>query len=423
MKNKPIKKRIGTIMIGAVLVACLTGCGEDRKLNKYIESGEAYIASGNFKDAIEAYQSAIDLDMQSLKAHMGLLQAMVQAQSSYEEIYDAIFEAIADTRSMTASENGLTEEQKKDIQDYYQTAVEVMDGFTESQLRIMEAGIKVLGSDSAIADDYKDKVQQEIDNYLERNHFTEAGELASRLKETLPEDDEVKATAAETQKRYDEEQPYVDVLLKAAELIDAENWQALADLAETEEALALAEKIGDVGNYSYVFDILAGENYRKVIGYYSMEGCDCNEWYYGWTTDGQREGNGGWYWAKNESNGLYVDNYVGEWLNDMPNGTGHMYFFSNEAVIKDEDVFVKDGLSNGTFTHVFNLQNGESYEGSYTVVDGIYQAVEVEDWLAKYIDENKYVFCIVYYDVDGVRNASYLSIPNGSAREGVAHFR
>lgn len=418
-----MKNKMGTIIIGAALVACLTGCGEDHKLNKYLERGEAYIASGNFEDAIEAYQAAIDLDQQSVKAHMGLLQAMVQAQSSNEELYDAIFEAIADTRSMAASENELTEEQKKDIQDYYQTAVEVMEGFTESELRIMEAGIKVLGVDSAIADDYKDKVQQEIDKYLEWNHLTEAGEFASRLEETLPEDDEVRATVAKVQEKTDAEQAYVDVLLKAAELINAEDWQALADLTETEDALDLTEKIGDVGNYSYVFDVLEGGKYRKVIGYYSMEGCNCNEWYYGWTTDGRREGNGGWYWAKNDSNGLYVDNYVGEWLNDMPNGTGHMYLFSNETVIKDEDVLVKDGLLNGTFTHVFTLKNGESYEGSYTVVDGIYQEVEVEDWLVKYIDENKYVFCVVYYDVDGVQNASYLTKPNGSSREGVAHFR
>lgn len=420
MRNKSMTKKISTIMIGAALVACLTGCGEERKLNKYLERGEAYTASGNFEEAIEAYQAAIDLDLQSVKAHMGLLQAMVQAQSSYEELYDTIFDAIAATQSMAASENELTEEQKKDIQDYYRSAVEVMEGFTESELRIMEGGVKVLGVDSAVADDYKDKVQQEINRYLEWNHLTEAGEFASRLEETLPEDDEVKVTVAKVQEKCGAEQAYVDVLLKAAELIDAEDWQALADFAETEEALALAEMIGDVGNYTYVFDVLEGGKYRKVVGYYSMEGCDCNEWYYGWTTDGKREGNGGWYWAQNYSKGLYVDNYVGEWLNDMPNGTGHRYCNSYGNVLEDKEITVKNGKYDGVFTTEYVDVNGVTYVGTYTIVEGVYQEVEVEDWIS--VAEGKIAICVVYYELEDGRHAFSSSVPE-DAVEAVAHFR
>lgn len=420
MRNKLGKKYAFAIITTVVLMVYLTGCESNSKLNSYLDQGEERITNGDYTGAMEAYQAAIDLDVQSIKAHLGMLQSMLKAQSSYTELYNAITVTINAAKEMAASENGITEEQRKDIQDYFQLAADTMKNMdVDVSLEILEAGIEVLGPDSAVANDYKDNIQQLVDRYLKGNNFSKAREYASRLEKALPEDSAVKSTVAEVQEQYDLGQPYVDVLLRAVDLIEASDWQGLADLAETEEALALAEKIGDVGNYTYMFD---GGSDGMSIGYYSMEGCECNEWYYGNLANGQRDGDGGWYWAKNDSEGLYIDNYVGQWVNDMPNGAGHAYLNINGSVYKDEDITVKDGLVHGTFTHVFTLESGESYESTYTVVDGIYQEVEIEDWLKEYVAEGKYVFCVVYYDVDGGRNASYLTCFEDSC-EGVAHYR
>lgn len=421
MKSKLGRKQIGAIIATVILMVCMTGCGVSSKVNAYLEQGEAYIASGDYTGAMEAYQAAIDLDMYSVKAHMGLLQSMLQAHSSYEEIYGVINTAVAATQEMTSSENELTEEQMQDIQDYYQSAAAVLaEEDIDASLEIMETGTDILGPNSVIANDYKDKVQQLVEHYLEGNNFEKAREYASRMEKTLPEDNVVKSTSAEVQERYDAEQAYVDVLLKAAELIESSKWQELADFSETEEVMALAEKIGDVGNYNYVFD---GGNDGLAIGLYSMEGCECNEWYYGNLTDGQRDGEGGWYWAKNDPEGLYIDNYVGKWADDIPNGSGHSYIFSYGEILTDDDITVKNGLIDGMFTHEFNASNGKTYKSTYTVVDGIYQEVEIEDWLEEYIPEDRYVFCVVYYMMDGARRASYLTTYDGAIREGVAHFR
>ena len=419
MRNNLRKKFVCAIIMTVILMAYLTGCGLDSKVNAYLEQGEECLANKDYSGAMEAYQAAIDLDMQSVKAHLGLLQSMIQAQSSYAELYSVITDTINVSKELAASEEGLTEEQEKDLQDYYRLAADTMESDDMNvSMEILETGIHIFGPDSAVANDYKDNVRQLVDHYLEGNNFSKAGEYASILERVLPNDDTSKSTAAEVQERQNAEQAYVDVLLRAVDLIEASDWQGLADLEETEDALALAEKIGDVGNYSYMFD---GGSDGMSIGYYSMEGCECNEWYYGSMTNGQRDGDGGWYWASNHTKGLYIDNYVGQWANDMPNGAGHRYVNSYGTVVKDDDITVKDGLLHGTFTHVFTRDNGESYESTYTVIDGVYQEVEVEDWLKEKINEGKYVFCVVYYDVDGVTSASYMTCTEGT-REEIAHF-
>lgn len=412
-------KKLGMLIITTALVFTLAGCGEAGKVVKQIELGNYYSEQGDYASAITAFETALSIDQYSIEGYQGLIQAMVNGGSSQDEINAKVQDAIAATKELAAQENGLTEEQKAAVEDFYLAAADSLTG--ENRQETLNAGSEILGSDSTVSDKYIEEMKELIQKYQDGKNFEAAKEYADKLASALPDSEAAKDLISQVETQYNEEQKYVDTLLKAQRFIEAQDWQGLADFSETEEVTALAEKIGDVGNYTYLAE---GSNSGMGIGYYSMEGCDCNEWYYGNLVDGKREGQGGWYWAKNDDAGLYVDNYVGNWENDSPNGAGHWYIYMYDHVSEDKDITVVNGLLDGTYTEEFVTESGIHLTGTLTLVQGKYQSVELEDWLKEYLNEGEIAICVIpYTETDGKESVYWLRIPADFELTGISHFR
>lgn len=267
------------------------------------------------------------------------------------------------------------------------------------------------------------KFQAEADKYVEGNNYEAAKESMKKALEQTPKDKELQAASEELDKKAGEMNAYSKTMEAAITAIEADDAQALNDLQESDAGIALAEMIGDVGSYIYIPE---GGTTGKGIGYYSFEGCDCDEWYYGDYKDGVREGNGTWYFVSNDmgDGNLYKEVYTGEWSGDKPNGTGHQYIASGDTVHTDQDFTVKDGLFYGTYQITDTLEDGTQVSGSYTLTDGKYQTISDEELIANSfaVPTDPHLAIAFLYDGSGaIRSCTMVYAQD--VTEGVAHFR
>jgi hypothetical protein len=295
----------------------------------------------------------------------------------------------------------MSDEQTENAADFYRAVVDAYedtDADYEAILAVMKEGTEILGEDSDIAEQYTDKISELVRLYIDIKDFESAKQYAGELSDLMPESDTAKELSEQTETIYNEEQPYVDTLLKAAEYIDAGDWQGLADFFYTDEVIALRNKIGKGSNYVYIY---GGGTTGKGIGLYKMENYNYSVWYYGDMVDGKREGQGGWYYCTKDYGVLYIDNWTGEWSGDAPNGSQHNYY-CNQTVIDESDGTVVDGLCDGVWTFTKTFLNtvpglyeaGEVWTGSYTCVNGAPQEIEGNDLLKATGPDNSILYWI-----------------------------
>lgn len=411
------KKRIALVALATVMTLSAVGCGASTnpQLTEQINLGQEYITSGDYESAIAAYESAIAIDKYAWDAHSGLVLAMAETGRNQEDINAAINTAVA--ASMELAGTNVKGSQAEALVGFYETAMEA----TANEyiiLSVLIASNDVL-KDNPFDQEYVSKLETMSENLIESNNFDAAQELIDRLKE---ENSNVDVEALEKQKEEKEavDAAYVETLVKVAEYIETGNWIAMADLDGTDEIKVLSDRIGDVGSFSYTFT--EGARAGKTIGYYSMEGCSCNQWYYGDMLDGQRHGFGGWYWAIYSDDQLYVDNYVGQWENDAPNGSGHIYVSYGESILKDEETTFLNGLTNGTFELETVGEDGYVWQATYTISNGRYVEVEVENWLSPAGDGMHYYAVAYRQNEDGTTSARTWKVATDTV-EGVSHFR
>ncbi|MBO5341729.1 MAG: hypothetical protein J6A73_03475 [Lachnospiraceae bacterium] len=412
MKRKAYK----FLIITAAMALGLVGCSTEAKVERQLELGASSMEAGDYDAAITAYEEAIALDKYEIEGYEGLVVAMVSDGRSNEEIAGVVAGVTDAITELKASEEGLSEEDKAAAERFYTLASDAIAGDMDMEIAIMEEGVGVLGEESQIADAYEDKVNEVIDHYLAGNNLEEAKELAGQMATTLPSNENAQDTAATVTEKAEAEQDLVDILMIAYEYIQNEDWAALAEFSDSEELAIIKEKVGDAGNYSYIF---GGGTTGVGIGYYSMEGCPCDEWYVGDYVDGMRSGYGGWYWAYCKEEGYSYEIYEGDWANDAPNGHGHVYD-SDGGIFADDEVTVINGLYDGTYTRVYEYE-GILYSGTYEVVEGVPVDQDVPDWIEK---EDGWVYAsLVYYElVDGREAVNWVLVPEGHLC-GVAHFR
>ena len=412
MKRKVYK----FLIITAAMALGLVGCSTEAKVERQLELGASSMEAGDYDAAITAYEEAIALDKYEIEGYEGLVVAMVSDGRSNEEIAGVVAGVTDAITELKASEEGLSEEDKAAAERFYTLASDAIAGDMDMEIAIMEEGVGVLGEESQIADAYEDKVNEVIDHYLAGNNLEEAKELAGQMATTLPSNENAQDTAATVTEKAEAEQDLVDILMIAYEYIQNEDWAALAEFSGSEELAIIKEKVGDAGNYSYIF---GGGTTGIGIGYYSMEGCSCDEWYVGDYVDGMRSGYGGWYWAYCTEDGYSYEIYEGDWVNDVPNGKGHIYQPDN-GIFADDEVTVINGLYDGTYTRVYEYE-GNLYSGTYEVVEGVPVDSEVPDWFEK--DEGWVYLSVVYFKLsDGRQSSNYVAVPEGRLC-GVAHFR
>ncbi|MBQ9135164.1 MAG: hypothetical protein IJX66_03600 [Lachnospiraceae bacterium] len=413
-------KKIGTFIVMTTMLAGLTACSQEAKFEKQLELGAESLNAGEYETAITAFETAITLNTSSLEGYAGLVAAMNLNDTDPEEIKELVKEVNDIIRKMSSSETGMTAEEIEMAEEFYMEAANAVSADAKAELEVLENGVEALGEETSIASVYVEKADELIQNYLSENKYEEAVAQAEKVAENVPSDIYAQELATVVTEKAQTEQELIDLMLAAIDIIEAEDWQSLADYTESDELAAIKERVGDAGSYIYLPD---GGNTGMGIGYYSFEGCECDQWYYGYYVDGMRSGAGGWYWAANYSEGLYLETYYGEWSEDAPNGTGYKYY-EYAGYVEECAVTVENGLLEGIYSHDFvDSKTGTVYTSYYEAVDGEYVEVEVEDWLKDDVPEGRYCYCIVYIDHgDGTESAQWLHTTYG-AKYGISHFR
>lgn len=464
MKNR----RITRFFTATLCVMMLAGCGVP-KYDKQMKNAEKYMKEGTYDKAVEAYSKAIGFKEESLEAYHGLLTAMISGESNATDISGAIDDGLILIETIVMSEEGFeTDEDKALAIDFFDIALGRIEDYSDEKFAFLDRGVRLFGdaynydeefmkqisdigdafiqeSDYLNAKDYVDKMTatyadntglkeyaakiyaeciavfcSNIEYYLSGNNVVYAKEYADIAIGLFPDDETVKDIAATTYVRYEEEQGYIEVLKSVQSFVEEGNWQEIANLVESEEYKKLTEKIGDAGSYIYMPQ---GGTDGMGIGYYSMEGCECGQFYLGELAGGIREGYGKWFMAENSEGALYSYLYEGNFSNDVPNGEGRIISYIGEYEIENWEGTFNNGLLSGTFTYeLYNSDLDKTLTATYTITDGVYQPVEVKDWVRE-DREGEYVFCIAYDTLpDGRATASYASIPVDAAKVGVMHF-
>lgn len=300
----------------------------------------------------------------------------------------------------------------------------------KKNIKLLTAGVALVLAFSTItgcaSEEEKEaaaKFQAEAEKYVEGNNYEAAQESMKKALEQTPKDEELQAASEELDAKAEKMNAYSKTMEAAIAAIEADDAQALSELQESDAGKALAEMIGDAGSYIYIPE---GSKTGKGIGYYSFEGCDCNQWYYGDYKDGVREGDGTWYFVNinTEDGNLYKEVYTGQWSADKPNGTGHQYIASGETVHTDQDFTVKDGLFYGTYQINDTLEDGTAVTGSYTLTDGKYQTISDEELTANSFavpTEPHLAIAFLYDGAGAIRSCTMVYAED--VTEGVAHFR
>lgn len=212
---------------------------------------------------------------------------------------------------------------------------------------------------------------QETDiSYKKEESVEEAAE-----EEPVSEKEEMKAVVVDIEDENDESYTKEFILKEAYPYFEANNQDAIWDLAHLKRYVKLSGGLLNTGEYYYQGDVDSeGKPHGTGLAIYER-----NSYYYGEWSHGKRSGAGRWFrfyiGQKNKENamGIYVSHsYSGEWADDLPNGGGAEHY---EVDISEIDPLKKKLMIQnviGNFTD--GLYDGELYA---TTVDHI---GTVQEW-------------------------------------------
>lgn len=267
-----------------------------------------------------------------------------------------------------------------------------------------------------------EKYKAEAETYMEGNEYAKAQKAMEQALEQTPEDEGLLAAAEELNQKAEEMKGYNETMEAAKEAIEADDAAALDQLQESEEGQALAKMAKEAGSYIYLPE---GGNTGTGIGFYTFEGCDCDQWYYGDYKEGKREGEGVWYYASShtEDQSLYKEVYTGQWSGDAPNGKGHQLVALGDTVDTDQDFKVKNGLFYGTYKIKDTLEDGTKVSGKYKLKAGKYVTISDEELEANNFvvpDQPHLAIAFLYNEEGEVKSCTMVYAEDTT--KGVKHF-
>ncbi|MCM1268098.1 MAG: hypothetical protein NC302_09345 [Bacteroidales bacterium] len=195
--------------------------------------------------------------------------------------------------------------------------------------------------------------------------------------ESVPEKEELKATVVDIEDESDEAYTKEFILKEAYPHFEANNQDAIWDLAHLKRYVKLSRGLLGTGEYYYQGDVdSSGKPHGTGLAIYER-----NSYYFGEWSHGKRSGKGSWFrfyiGQKNKANamGVYASHsYSGEWADDLPNGEGAEHYEVDVSKIKQGDQQVIQNVV-GNFTA--GLYDGElfantvNYTGTIQEWDGI----------------------------------------------------
>lgn len=211
-------------------------------------------------------------------------------------------------------------------------------------------------------------------------------EVAEELKEEIASaDDEKTAVVVDIEDESDEAYTKEFILQEAYPHFEANNQDAIWDLAHLKRYVKLSKGLEKTGDFYYLGDV-DGEGKPNGTGLAVYEK---NSYYFGQWSHGERSGQGTWFRfyinQKNKTNamGIYMSHsYAGAWENNLPNGQGSEHFDVDiSKMMPDKGRIIqnvignfKDGLYDGemyanTVDYIGNVQewDGIAAEGVFSL--------------------------------------------------------
>lgn len=189
--------------------------------------------------------------------------------------------------------------------------------------------------------------------------------------EPVSEKEELKAVVVDIEDEDAEAYTKEFILKEAYPYFEANNQDAIWDLAHLKRYVKLSGVLTGTGEYYYQGDVDSeGQPHGTGLAIYER-----NSYYFGEWSHGKRSGAGTWFrfyiGQKNKENamGVYVSHsYSGGWANDLPNGQGAEHY---EVDISKIDTSKKLMIQNvvGNFTD--GLYDGELYANTVDYIGTI----------------------------------------------------
>lgn len=350
-------------IIGAVTAVILIGIGiynsPSQRVERQLSLGYKYLENQQYEEAIVVFSNAIAIDPKCLEAYAGGIEAYINTDKT-EEMQFLYDNALSVVRSL---EPNVLAQNESTVNRIYLNADEVYEDNIEKVTKILEEGLDIT-------------------------------ENSEEIKIKLDDLNAQKVNIVFMQKVYD--------------LMEAENYEALRELADSEEADRILTGIQE-DSYIYIPKDSMRLN-GLGAGIYKYD-TDDYYFFYGNYVDGVRSGQGTSFMIfKEDENKSYpgiVGEYrifTGEWQKDVPNGLGREELVNAFAV---NDIWIgnvvsegnlKEGLWEGdvqcTFTcYTSVLDKKDEFDCSFSASMGVP--------LMKYEGYEGYVF--VY---DGILSAS-----------------
>lgn len=238
---------------------------------------------------------------------------------------------------------------------------------------------------------------------------------SSLEEEPVSEAEEMKATVVDIEDENDEAYTKEFILKEAYPHFEANNQDAIWDLAHLKRYVKLSRGLLGSGEYYYQGDVdTDGNPHGTGLAIYEK-----NSYYFGEWSHGKKSGKGTWFrfyiGQKNKQNamGVYVSHsYSGEWENDLPNGEGAEHYEVDISKISDSKKQIiqnvvgnfKDGLYDGelfanTVDHIGTVQewDGIAKNGMFTLWRDVSAIGECSVWRNK----NDHSWCL---DIDKSEN-------------------
>ena len=211
-------------------------------------------------------------------------------------------------------------------------------------------------------------------------------EVEEELKEEIAStDDEKTAVVVDIEDESDEAYTKEFILKEAYPHFEANNQDAIWDLAHLKRYVKLSKGLEKTGDFYYQGDVDSeGKPNGTGLAIYEK-----NSYYFGQWSHGVRSGQGTWFRfyinQKNKTNamGTYMSHsYAGTWENNLPNGQGAEHFdvdiskmtSTKGRIIQNVVGNFKDGLYDGemfanTVDYIGNVQewDGNAAEGVFTL--------------------------------------------------------
>ncbi len=463
-----MRKKVTVLMIGFLCMQIFFACGVP-KYEKHMKKASKYMEKEDYDSAVEAYAKAVEYDEKSLEAYCGLLLAKVHQGMEYVDVQDTVDAGFVLIEEKLFAKEGITPEEEKLAVDFYDTVVTLFEGTSDEKLALLDKGVKLFGTDLDYDEAFMEEITNVAESFLGENDFFKAKEYVelkqteypdneniSEYTETIhemllsvlcenveyyleeknykyakeyvdialsffPDSESVKTLKESAYAKYEEEQRYAELLTKIGTCIETKDYAGIVDLSMTDAYKEINEMISYGGKFLYLPE---GRTEGKGVGIYSIEGCGCVQFYYGDIKDGKREGNGTWVHVECDENSLLVNCYEGGFADDKPNGAGSMWYKFNDIEIYLIQGNFNNGLYNGSVSDHLYGEKDEKIPFEYTVVDGVIQGIEVEDWIEEVREANERIIGVNYTTLeDGRIYATWAAVDLDSKKIGVLHFR